>query len=107
MSEAQNSLQEQILALQPQIVAKAIKDEAFRQHLLNNPKQALESEFGFIVPNGVTILIHEETLTTSHLVLPMKRPTGELQELTDEELKEVAGGDDVYGSSNHPHQWSQ
>ena len=107
MSEAQNSLQEQILALQPQIVAKAMKDEAFRQHVLNDPKQTLEREFGLSVPHEVTILVHEETLTTSHLVLPMKRPTGELQELTDEELKEVAGGDDVYGSSNHPHQWSQ
>jgi Nitrile hydratase, alpha chain len=107
MSEAPNSLQEQILALQPQIIAKAMKDEAFRQHLLNNPKQTLEREFGLIVPHGATILIHEETPTTLHLVLPMKRPTGELQELSDEELKEVAGGDAVYGSSNHPHMWSQ
>ena len=107
MSEAPNSLQEQILALQPQIIAKAMKDEAFRQRLLNNPKQTLEREFGLIASHGATILIHEETPTTLHLVLPMKPLTGELQELSDEELKEVAGGDAVYGSANHPHMWSQ
>jgi len=107
MSAAQNILQEQILALQPQILAKAMKDEAFRQHLLKDPKQTLERELGLNVPQGVTIQIHEETPTTLHLVLPMKPLTGELQELSDEELKEVAGGDAVYGSSNHPHTWSQ
>jgi hypothetical protein len=104
MSAEQNTLQEQIIALQPQIVARAMKDEAFWQHLLKNPKQTLEREMGLNVPQGVTIQIHEETPTIFHLVLPMKPPTGELQELSDEELKEVAGGD---GSANHPHMWSQ
>ncbi len=107
MSGEQNTLQEQIIALQPQIVSKAIKDEAFRQHLLQNPKQALERELGFTIPHGVTIQIHEETPTTLQLVLPMKPLTGEWMELSDEELKEVAGGDASLGSSNHPHMWSQ
>jgi hypothetical protein len=107
MSEAKNNLQKQILALQPQIGARAVKDEVFRQHLLKDPKQTLKREFGVIVPHGVTIQIHEETPTTLHLVLPMKPLTGELQELSDEELKEVAGGDAIFGSSNHPHTWSQ
>ncbi len=107
MSAEQNTFQEQIVALQPQIVARAVKDEAFRQHLLNNPKQTLEREFGLTFPPGVSIQMHEQTPATLHLVLPMKSPAGELQELSDEELKEVAGGDSVYGSSNHPHMWSQ
>ena len=107
MSAEQHSFQEQIIALQPQIIAKAMKDEAFRQHLLKDPKQTLERELGVTIPQGVTIQIHEETPTNSHLVLPMKPLTGELQELSDEELKEVAGGDAVYGSQNHPHMWSQ
>jgi hypothetical protein len=107
MSTDQNMLQEQILALQPQVVSKAMKDEAFRQHLLQDPQQTLEREFGLIIPHGVTIQIHEETSTTLHLVLPMKPMKGELQELSDEELKEVAGGDAIYGSANHPHMWSQ
>jgi hypothetical protein len=107
MSTDQNMLQEQILALQPQVVSKAMNDEAFRQHLLQDPKQTLERELGLTIPQGVTIQIHEETPTTLHLVLPMKPLTGELMELSDEELKEVAGGDAVYGSSSHPHMWSQ
>ena len=107
MSAEQRTLQEQILALQPQVISKAMKDEAFRQHLLQDPQQTLEREFGLIIPHGVAIQIHEETPTALHLVLPMKQLTGELMELSDEELKEVAGGDIVYGSSNHPHLWSQ
>ncbi|HXZ05649.1 MAG TPA: NHLP leader peptide family RiPP precursor [Ktedonobacteraceae bacterium] len=107
MSAERSLLQEQINALQPQIVAKAMKDEAFRQYLLQDPKLALKRELGLIVPVGVTVQIHEETATTLHLVLPMKTLTDQLQELSDEELKEIAGGDAGYGSQNHPHMWSQ
>lgn len=107
MSAEQNTLQEQILALQPLVVSKAMNDEAFRQHLLHYPKQTLEREFGLTIPHGVTIQIHEETPTTLHLVLPMKPLTGELLELSDKELKEVAGGDAFSGSASHPHMWSQ
>ena len=107
MSAEQNTLQEQIIALQPQIVDKAMKDEAFRQHLLRDPKQTVERELGLTIPVEVTVQIHEETPTTLHLVLPMKPLTAQLQELSDEERKEIAGGDAVYGSQNHPHMWSQ
>ena len=107
MSAEQNTFQEQIIALQPQIFSKAMKDEAYRQHLLQNPKQTLERELGFTIPHGMTIQIHEATPTNLHIVLPMKPLSGELMELSDEELKEVAGGDAVYGSSSHPHLWSQ
>ena len=50
MSVEKNTLQEQIIALQPQIVAKAMKDEAFRQHLLQDPKQTMERELGLTIP---------------------------------------------------------
>ena len=84
-----------------------MKDEAFRQHLLRDPKQTVERELGLTLPEGVTVQIYEEAPTTLHLVLPMKPLTAQLQELSDEELKEIAGGDAVYGSQNHPHMWSQ
>ena len=107
MPAEKNTLQERLMALQPQIVAKAVKDEAFRQHLLNNPKLALERELGLAFPQGVTVQVHEEGPTILHLVLPMKPLAGELQELSDEELEEVSGGDSVYGNASHPHMWSQ
>ena len=87
LSAEQHSFQVQLIALQPQLIAKAMKDEAFRQHLLEDPKQILEHTLGVTIPQGVTIKIHEQTSTTSHLLLPMKALTGELQELSDEELK--------------------
>ena len=107
MSAEQNTLQERIIALRPQIIAKAMKDEAFRQHLLTNPKQALERELGLAFPPGVTVQVHEEMPATLHLVLPMKPLASALSELSDEELKEVSGGSAPYGSQNHPHLWSQ
>ncbi|GAC1349589.1 MAG: hypothetical protein NVSMB27_24140 [Ktedonobacteraceae bacterium] len=42
----QNSMQEQI-------IAKAMKDEAFRQQLLSNPKEVLERELDINLPEGV------------------------------------------------------
>jgi hypothetical protein len=78
--------------MQEQVIAKAMKDEAFRQELLSNPKAVLERELGVTLPQGVTIQVHEDTPTTLHLVLPMKPQAGEPQELSDAELEQVAGG---------------
>jgi len=84
MSE-QNTLQEQI-------TAKAMKEEAFRQRLLSNPKETLERDLGILLPQGVTVQVHEDTPTTINLVLPMRPPTGEPQELSDAELEQAVGG---------------
>ena len=77
---------------QQQIIARAMKDEAFRQRLLSNPKETLEREFGITLPQGVTIQVHEDTPATLHLVLPIKQPLGAMQELSDAELEQVGGG---------------
>jgi hypothetical protein len=61
-----------------QLLARAMKDEAFRQALLTNPKTLLEREMGITLPPGVTIAVHEETSTTIHLVLP-PRPLGAVE----------------------------
>src|SRR5262245_9973073 len=63
------------------VVARAIKDAAFRQELLSNPKAALAREFNVQVPDRVTIRVLEETPTTLTLVLPPLE-TG-AQELSD------------------------
>ena len=92
MTQQQNTLQQQVMD-------RAMKDEAFRQELLNNPKGTLERELGLALPAGVTIQVHENTPTTVHLVLPMLPASGELRELSDTELETVVGG--AAASSGH------
>ena len=53
-----------------EIIAKAVKDEAFREQLLKNPKGAIHKEFGIDFPEGVTIRVHENSPTVINLVLP-------------------------------------
>ena len=84
MTEQQKTLQEQIMA-------RAMKDDAFRQQLLSNPMGVLERELGITLPQGMTIQVHEDTPTTVHLVLPPER-SGQPQELSDAELEQASGG---------------
>ncbi len=77
---------------QQQVLARAMKDEAFRQQLLSNPKETLERELGITLPQGVNVQVHEDTPTSIHLVLPAKPRTNEPQELSDAELEQAAGG---------------
>ena len=70
MTEQQNTLQQQV-------IARAMKDEAFRQQLLSNPKETLQSKLGITLPVGVSVHVHENTPTNLHLVLPAKTQTGE------------------------------
>jgi hypothetical protein len=73
-----------------QFVARAWGDEAFKQRLLADPGQAL-AEQGIAVPPGVEVRVHENSPTVVHLTLPPK-PS---DELSDEQLDAVAGGDGV------------
>jgi hypothetical protein len=81
----QNSIQEQI-------IAKAMKEEAFRQELLSNPKAAIKGELGISVPQGMTIMVYEDTPTTLHLVLPVRAPSATGEELSDAQLEQAVGG---------------
>lgn len=85
MPETQKTLQEQISA-------RAMKDETFRQQLLNNPKETLERELGITLPEGVIVQVHEDTPTTLHLVLPAKTQQSPVYELSDAELELAVGG---------------
>ena len=75
-----------------QIVAKAWKDEAFKQALLNDPRAAIEQEFGQALPPDVAIKVVEETPSTLYLILPANADAYGLEELTTAELDSVAGG---------------
>ena len=82
----------QYTSMQDQIIARAMKDDAFRQRLLDNPRQTLEGELGITLSTDVTVLVHEETANTLHLVLPSKAQTGGLVDLSDAELEQTIGG---------------
>lgn len=73
-----------------EIVARAWRDEAFKQQLLSNPKQVL-TEAGMSVADGVELQVVQDTPTIRHLVLPVA-PTGP-QSLSEDELDLVSGGD--------------
>ena len=78
--------------IQEQIIAKALKEEAFRQELLGNPQAAIEGALGIRIPAGVTIVVHQDTPTTLHLVLPMGVPSPALADLSDADLEQAVGG---------------
>jgi hypothetical protein len=71
-----------------QLVARAWGDAAFKARLLADPGPAL-AEQGIQLPPGVEVRVHENTPAVVHLTLP-PRPS---EELSDEQLDAVAGGD--------------
>ena len=73
-----------------EIIAKALKEPAFKQELLSNPKAAIEREVGQPLPPDVEIQVVEETPTTLYLVLPSTSTVP--RELSDQQLESVAGG---------------
>ena len=80
--------------LQQQIIARAMKDEAFRHELTVNPKRYWNG-IGIELPPNVSVMVHENTSSTIHLVLPMKPKIGGVQELSDEELGRIVEGDAI------------
>jgi hypothetical protein len=84
--------------LMAKLIAKAWKDDAFRQKLLSNPKATVEQELGEALPGTLDIKIVEEPQNTLYIVLPAKPMLS--GELTDDELTEVAGGLSLACKSN-------
>ncbi|GAA6615653.1 NHLP leader peptide family RiPP precursor [Scytonema sp. NUACC26] len=78
------------------LVAKAWKDEAFKQELLTNPKATLSKEFGTSIPDNIQVRVLEENPNTLYLVLPVKPADLEGEgELSENALEAVAGGASV------------
>lgn len=75
-------------AAEAKIAALAMEDADFRAKLLSDPKAALAEVAGLEFPEGVKLVVHEETADTLHMVIPPAIP----DELTDEQLEAVAGG---------------
>jgi hypothetical protein len=75
------------------IITHALEDEAFRQELLNNPKAAIEKELGQKLPEDFQISVLQESDKMTYLVLPFSPAAN--QELSEEQLEAVAGGQTI------------
>lgn len=71
------------------VAERLAADPEFRERLLTNPKAAVSALVGFDLPDEVSIEVHEESLTSVHLVIPTSTGAGDL---TDQDLELVAGG---------------
>jgi len=74
--------------LSGQVLAKAWADEEFKARLLADPAAVLREE-GLPIPQGIEVRAVENTDTVMYLTIPPK--PGE--ELSDEQLNQVVGGD--------------
>jgi hypothetical protein len=70
------------------LVARAWSDAAFKQKLVADPAAVLK-ENGLLLPPGIQVKVVENTEKVLFLTLPLKP---EPAELSEEELRRVAGG---------------
>ncbi len=80
--------------IEARIIAKAWKDEAYKQKLLSNSKSVIGQEFNVQLPKEVSVQVMEENPTSLYFVLPA-RPEIFGQEISDEQLQAIAGGASV------------
>jgi hypothetical protein len=60
------------------VAARALSDPEYKRSLIDNPNDVLANE-GIEIPEGVNVVIHENTADTIHLSLPVDLPdVGEL-----------------------------
>lgn len=84
---------EQRQDMQAAIIEKAWKDENFKKALLADPTSAIKEAFNVEVPEDFSLKVVEEQPKELVLVLPAEPETGG-EELSAEDLKDVAGGGD-------------
>ena len=72
--------------MKQRILNRAAEDGEFRARLIADPKAAIASETGAVIPEGFDVAVHEDSATTAHLVLPPS------PELTEAELEMATGG---------------
>lgn len=78
--------------VETQIIVRALKDDSFKQQLLNDPdfaKAEIEKALGQKVIDGSKVQVLQETADTAYIVLPYVASTGDM---TDEQLEAVASG---------------
>ncbi len=98
MAMSQEQRQEQAKAY-GRVVAKAWADAEFKQRLLANPTAVLRAE-GVLIPEGNEVRMVENTDRLTYLPLPTKPDN-----LSDEQLDQVAGGADSCASAFCSMKW--
>ncbi len=79
------------------ILNKASEDDEFRNALIADAKSTIGKEFDLKVPDGLSIVVHEDDANTVHLKLPVK------PEILDEgELARISGGGGCHGFDTSP-----
>ncbi len=68
------------------LLSRAGSDRDFRERLLANPRKTIENELGVKMADGQEIHVHEETYTSTHVVLPPRN------KYTREEQEEARTG---------------
>lgn len=76
------------LELNQLIAKRAGENDEFRLALLNDPKAAIQKEFEVVFPEDTKIDVHVESSKVLHLIIP----AGNVDELSDDQLEDVAGG---------------
>ncbi|GAA6614331.1 NHLP leader peptide family RiPP precursor [Scytonema sp. NUACC26] len=80
------------------LIAKAWKDQAFKQELIQNPKAVYAKELQQELPETLQIQVLEETPSTLYLVIPQNPMNTHItEELSEEALESVAGGGVIGG----------
>ena len=77
--------------LKARILSRADDDGDFRARLVADPEAAVADETGMTIPEGFNVVVHEDSATTAHLVLPPS------PELTEAEPANVAGAGSAKG----------
>jgi hypothetical protein len=75
------------------IVAQTLKSDEFRKEFMADPRGSIEKYSGQTLPADVSVHAHENNDKELHFVIPAKP-----DELTDEDLEKVAGGEFVVGA---------
>ncbi|MEI7606520.1 MAG: NHLP leader peptide family RiPP precursor [Rhodospirillaceae bacterium] len=81
--------------LEAQIIAKAWRDPAYKERLVNDPKGVLQSELKAIdpsikLPDTLKVQTHEENPDLFHLVLPRNPAEISVGEMVGDNLEAVA-----------------
>ncbi len=71
----------------------ATKDDAFRNQLLNDPRQAIQSLSSQSVSQDINVRVAQNTEDTVHIPVPNYDKLRSKEYLSDKELKKVSGGE--------------